>query len=148
MRWWVRQLCGVWIPVSLLWLPGPAFARVTPRDAKVHAQLAGVRVPFLANEGQVDAQVAYYAPTFAGTVFVTRRGEVVYALRGPSQGRDGARARRVSTPRAGWSLTETLPGGRRWRVYRVRSSGRKGWLIWAAAAKRAIIKVALSRAEV
>ena len=104
MRRWVTQLCRVVIPLSLLVLPGPAFARVTP-DAHVQAQLAGVRVPFLANEGQVDARVAYYAPTFAGTVFVTRQGEMVYALRGPSRGRDGARARRVSTPTPGWSLT-------------------------------------------
>ena len=31
-----------------------------------------VPVPFLANAGQTNAAVACYAPTFAGTVFVTR----------------------------------------------------------------------------
>ena len=30
---------------------------------------------FIANEGQVDEQVAFYAKTFGGTVFVTKNGE-------------------------------------------------------------------------
>ena len=55
--------------------------------------LAGVRIPFLANEGQVDAHVAYYAPTFAGTVFVTRQGELVYTLRGAEPRLRAPRAR-------------------------------------------------------
>ena len=66
------------------------------------AQLSTVRLPFIANQGQVDARVAYYAPTFAGTLFVTRRGELVYALRAP----------RTEAKAGGWSLTETLIGGR------------------------------------
>ena len=40
---------------------------------------------FIANNGQVDEQVAFYAKTFGGTVFVTKEGEIVYSL--PS-GRD------------------------------------------------------------
>jgi hypothetical protein len=34
----------------------------------------------LRNDGQSDARVAYYAPTFAGTVFVTHEGEIVYSI--------------------------------------------------------------------
>src|SRR6266540_7472568 len=45
-------------------------------------KLGGVRVPFIANAGQSDPAVAYYAPTFAGTVFVTRDGRIVYSLPG------------------------------------------------------------------
>ncbi len=44
-----------------------------------------LQMPFIANEGQVDECVAFYAKTFGGTVFVTKDGEIVYSL--PS-GRD------------------------------------------------------------
>ena len=39
-----------------------------------------LQIPFIANNGQVDKQVKYYANTFGGTVFVTKDGEIVYAL--------------------------------------------------------------------
>src|SRR5262249_39259317 len=85
-------------------------ARATPKNAEARPRLAGLRLPFIANQGQVDARVAYYAPTFAGTVFVTQRGELVYALAGR---KPGAVAGKLETsPRPGWSLTETLRRGR------------------------------------
>jgi hypothetical protein len=37
-------------------------------------------MPFISNEGQLDAQVKYYAKTFGGTVFVTGDGQLVYSL--------------------------------------------------------------------
>ena len=37
-------------------------------------------MPFIANNGQVDAQVKFYAKTFGGMVFVTKDGEIVYSL--------------------------------------------------------------------
>src|SRR5262249_27470415 len=53
-------------------------------------------------------RVAYYAPTFSGTVFVTGEGEVVYALSAP-----GSRAKTAIRPEPanGWTLTETFVGG-------------------------------------
>jgi len=39
-----------------------------------------LQIPFIANNGQVDKQVRFYAKTFGGTVFVTKDGEIVYAL--------------------------------------------------------------------
>ncbi len=45
-----------------------------------------VQVPFIANKGQVDERVLFYAPTFGGTVFVEKDGEVVYALPGGKGG--------------------------------------------------------------
>src|SRR3990167_1986315 len=39
-----------------------------------------LQMPFIANKGQVDEQVEFYAKTFGGTVFVTKGGEIVYAL--------------------------------------------------------------------
>jgi hypothetical protein len=110
MRKRPRLLSGLVIALSALVLPVPALARAPSEAAQVRAQLAGVRLPFIANEGQVDAQVAYYAPTFAGTLFVTQRGELVYALSGPRTDAPRERGRPSSKP--GWSLTETLLGGR------------------------------------
>ncbi len=37
-------------------------------------------MPFIANDGQVNEEVAFYAKTFGGTVFVTKDGEIVYSL--------------------------------------------------------------------
>ena len=81
------------IPMLVLALVAPVCAQATPTDAEARAQLSGLRLPFIANSGQVDTTVAYYAPTFAGTLFVTQQGQVVYGL-------------------PGWSLTETLVEGR------------------------------------
>ena len=39
-----------------------------------------LQIPFIANNGQVDERVKFYAKTFGGTVFVTKDGEIVYAL--------------------------------------------------------------------
>ena len=35
---------------------------------------------FVADQGQVDERVAFYTHTFGGTCFVTKKGEIVYAL--------------------------------------------------------------------
>jgi hypothetical protein len=79
-------------------LPGATRAS---SNLQVVERLASVDVPFVANAGQSDPQVAYYATTFSGTVFVTRQGEIVYAIPG-GKGRT----------RQAWSLTETFVGGR------------------------------------
>jgi len=48
--------------------------------ASVDMTRSSAQIPFIANEGQTDERVAYYAHTFGGTVFVTREGAIVYAL--------------------------------------------------------------------
>lgn len=50
------------------------------KNGKLAAKMARVRVPFVANEGQVDENVKFYAKTFGGTVFVTKDGKIVYNL--------------------------------------------------------------------
>ncbi len=57
-------------------------------DARGHVlQGAGkLHVPFIENRGQTDEQVAFYANTFGGVVYVTHKGEIVYFL--PKQGMD------------------------------------------------------------
>ncbi len=39
-----------------------------------------LQMPFIANNGQLDETVKFYAKTFAGSVFVTNDGEIVYSL--------------------------------------------------------------------
>ena len=104
VRWSLAAFARVTVPVLSFMLLGSGSALAARDDAQVRGKLGGLRVPFIANEGQVDARVAYYAPTFAGTLFVTRQGELVYALPGPR-----SKAPRGKGP--GWSLTETLVGG-------------------------------------
>jgi hypothetical protein len=53
---------------------------VLAEDSMKAAEISKVRVPFITNCGQVDEKVAFYAETFAGTVFVTRDGKIVYAF--------------------------------------------------------------------
>lgn len=69
-----------------------ALPPAAPREAQ------NLSVPFIENREQHDSRVAFYAPTFAGTVFATRSGEVVYALPAPAGGH-------------GWSLVEHFVGG-------------------------------------
>ena len=100
-------------------------------SGEVKERLAGVHIPFIANAGQTDPRVAYYAQTFAGTVFVTRDGRIVYSL--PGEKSAASNWRRVpcrtggpcgrpppvvvtsslsGAGSAGWSLTETPVGGK------------------------------------
>ncbi len=75
----------------------------SPGKAVIHHsasdKLKSISIPFIENKGQVDDRVAYYAPISAGTVYVTRKGELVYKLHGTAE----------NLPH-GWVLTETLVG--------------------------------------
>ncbi|MDS4041938.1 MAG: hypothetical protein RKP20_12260, partial [Candidatus Competibacter sp.] len=59
-------------------------------------ELAGLAIPFVENQGQQDPAVAFYAQTLAGTVYVTRAGQLVYAL--------------PQTEAGGWTLMEEAVG--------------------------------------
>src|SRR5215467_4428212 len=76
-----------------------------PTPAEVAGQLDRLAVPFVANAGQSDPRVAYSASTFSGTVFVTREGDVVYALPAHRAAPD------ASEPASGWTLTERFVDG-------------------------------------
>src|SRR5215813_7162746 len=79
-----------------------------PTAAAVSERLGGLAVPFVENAGQSDPRVAYYAPTFGGTVFVTGEGEVVYALTAAGH---RAQAAGLQEPASGWTLTERFVDG-------------------------------------
>jgi len=48
--------------------------------AETRKKLAKLQIPFIANQGQSDREMKFYARTFAGTVFVTETGKLVYSL--------------------------------------------------------------------
>ncbi|HEX9020476.1 MAG TPA: SBBP repeat-containing protein, partial [Nitrospirota bacterium] len=51
-----------------------------PTREETLAKLQHLSIPFVANQGQTNKEVKFYAHTFGGTVFVTKTGEIVYSL--------------------------------------------------------------------
>jgi hypothetical protein len=98
-----------WVALSLLFVSGASGEARRVADEVVSERLSGLNIPFIANSGQTDPAVAYYAQTFAGTVFVTRDGRIVYSLPGVKASASGGLP---SIRKAGWSLAETPVGGR------------------------------------
>ncbi|MEA3313295.1 MAG: SBBP repeat-containing protein [Caldisericota bacterium] len=54
----------------------------TPIKSEINSVIANTSVPFIKNEGQTDKGVSFYASTQHGTIFVTRKNEIVYSLDG------------------------------------------------------------------
>lgn len=78
-----------------------------------------LQMPFIVNKGQVDKRVLFYVQTFGGTVFVSKNGEIFYALPEGRQGSDGSRDREGSQAQRcpaedamGIALKEQLVGGK------------------------------------
>src|SRR5262249_5041046 len=78
---------------------------VPPKAAELAERVTHLAVPFVANAGQSDPRVAYYAPTPSGTVFVTGAGDLVYALPHRAQTAD------AREPASGGTLTESFVDG-------------------------------------
>ena len=62
-----------------------------PDKETVSHALCSLSIPFIENKGQIDNNVAYYAKTLGSTLYVTRKGEMVYGF-------------------AGFTLIERIPG--------------------------------------
>jgi hypothetical protein len=60
-------------------------------EERVKSSLANLQIPFIENKGQVHKDVAFYAKTFGGTVFVTKDGRLVYTLPEGSSGKEDLR---------------------------------------------------------
>ena len=114
---WTRPL-AVWLSVlaSVVFGLLPARAAI---DSAVTEKLARMNVPFVPNQGQWDEQAAFAAQTFAGTMFVTTEGKLVYSLPGKpigdkpsttSQPRPSHFEKRDTERTPGWVLTETFVG--------------------------------------
>ncbi|MFO0795293.1 MAG: hypothetical protein U0586_14680 [Candidatus Brocadiaceae bacterium] len=63
--------------------------KIKPTMDEFSKKTQSLQLPFIANEGQADEQMKFYANTFGGTVFVTNEGEIVYSLP-KNVGRSGA----------------------------------------------------------
>ena len=106
-NWLVAIAIMLLIPLNAVAFPdGSVKASSKPQPVAAlngyRTKMARLRIPFIANEGQVSAKhVKYYATTFSGTLYVTERGEMVYAL--PHRRAD------KEMP-AGWVLKESLIG--------------------------------------
>ncbi|MEO8137811.1 MAG: hypothetical protein ABI831_28010, partial [Betaproteobacteria bacterium] len=94
----------------------PAFAVL---DTDATQKLAKASVPFIHNRGQWDKTAAFGAHTFAGTLFVTTEGNLVYNLPGklvagpapePAHGKRATAEMRNGERTPGWVLTETFVG--------------------------------------
>ncbi|MDY6990868.1 MAG: MopE-related protein, partial [Thermodesulfobacteriota bacterium] len=79
--------CTVWKAIALTAIllmlpPGLCSANKPPDDAgtsKVLKEAYRIQVPFIANMGQIESEdVAFYAKTFGGTVFVEKSGILTY----------------------------------------------------------------------
>lgn len=114
--------------LSLLGPTSPACATPASRHVPSPTQrtrLAALAVPFIANTGQVDRRVAFYARTFAGTVFVTGDGTLVLSLpaRTPTGNHTGNATRVVGAGRrVAWVLSDVPVGGKRLRPRGVRAT--------------------------
>lgn len=119
MPLWRARATGLLAAVAMA-LPGahaaaqpPQAPAAGPDTAQVRQALQGLAVPFEANSGQFDERVAFVGRSFAGPVYVTRHGQIIYSLPAPrAEGEAGARQR-------GWSLSETLVGARVLKPYGV-----------------------------
>ena len=68
--------------VLILLVPAACLSVAQPLVAAGRERLDRVRIPFVENCGQFDERVAFAAPTFSGTEFVTRDGALVYGMSG------------------------------------------------------------------
>ena len=93
----------------------PAHANAT--DTAALNKLSKATAPFVPNAGQWDERAAFAAQTLAGTVFVTKKGELIYSLPGkPIAYPEGAspldtltKKHAAPTERGpGWALSESF----------------------------------------
>lgn len=100
-----------------------AIAPATSADAadKARATLAKATVPWVPNRGQWDAQAAFRAQHFAGSVWLTQDGVLVHQFNAPSNGAavpdaHGSHRAKRHTARGDWVLTERFVGGEKAQI--------------------------------
>lgn len=82
-----------------------------PSKTEVIQKTQRLQIPFIANKGQMDERVAFYANTFGGIVFVTKDGEVVYSLPLQDFG-SGEKNKEEAQIVKGVAFKESLVGGK------------------------------------
>jgi hypothetical protein len=86
-------------------IPAGVRNRSAPRSA---LGLGRLTVPFVENRGETDARVALIARTATGAVYVSRDGELTYALTGTATGK----SKSPSLSRHHWAVKERLVDAR------------------------------------
>jgi len=89
-----------------------------PNATPLQKKIGNLHIPFIENQGQMNDAIAFYAPVFGGTLFVTHENELVYSLsktegeKGPEYFNSGKRIKlsREAVVRA-VTLHEELVGG-------------------------------------
>lgn len=77
----IRALC-VSLALGVVLVSSTASGEISVgQETRAKERLSGLQIPFIANAGQTDPAVAYYAQTFAGTVFITEDGRIVSPYR-------------------------------------------------------------------
>ena len=75
----MKKRAVIWILFLVVVIPPVSSAAMD--KAAVIGRVSGLQMPFIENRGQIwDDSVRFYAKTFAGTVYVTERGEIVYSI--------------------------------------------------------------------
>jgi len=96
---------------------GMVNAKEAGQSERLKASLPNLQVPFIENKRQVHEEVAYYAKTFGGTVFITKDGRIVYNLQDGSRkiehlkGNNKAENKADKEPLKAAALYETFVGG-------------------------------------
>jgi len=97
------------------------YAKEAGVEERVKSSLANLQIPFIENKGQVHKDVAFYAKTFGGTVFVTKDGRLVYTLPEGSSEKEDLRkhgkiskldAKKDAQPGRAVALKESLVGAK------------------------------------
>lgn len=76
----ILPLLAVAATVAAVFYLAPVFTDSGHTKDGIMKGIRKMHVPFIANQGQADEQVAFYANTFGGMVYVTKKGEIVYSL--------------------------------------------------------------------
>jgi hypothetical protein len=111
--------CLFIIHFILIWIHPAHGATIPAHKANTHTsnhqiltKMSALQVPFVANAGQVDEEVRFYARTFGGVLYVTEKGEMVYSLPliEARQGNLPGQELPKQLERKGWVLKERLLG--------------------------------------
>jgi hypothetical protein len=81
-------------------------------EKKVMDKAFRMHIPFIANKGQINEAVSFYAKTFGGTLYVTEKGDMIYSLpRGAKAKAIHAREKAAANRKTDvWVLKENLLG--------------------------------------
>jgi hypothetical protein len=122
MKWYYSfkyLTCLFIIHFILIWI-NPAHGATIPAQKvntetsnhQILKKMSALQIPFIANEGQVDEEVGFYARTLGGTIYVTKKGEMVYSMPLIEASQDNVTEQELpkQQERKGWVFKERLLG--------------------------------------